>query len=156
MANKALSRAEKEYIFLKQSAIAMMALGLFFIADLSYKAFASWGFMGIIITGFTLFVGLLAFVILILSLIKTLRNVPSHAGQLFFLRGEYTDEWLARLNLNGYRNCSIVLLGALVLSMMDHPMIAEKGISSYAQGLFSIALISYSAPILWGVFQNNE
>ncbi len=157
MSLAAVSRAEKEQRFLKQSAVTLLALGVLFAADVFHQLLPGWKENGWIIGVFvTLTLGTVA--LLFWNVVASLR----YSGQAFFWSGQFSDEWLAHLNLTGYRWCSGVVLSLLFISVYASGMesvnawLSMQGIAFYGKSLLAIGLICYAVPVLWGLRSNDE
>ena len=152
-----ISQAETEQQYLKHNAMLMLMIGITFLLDASYRLF----FGGRLGDWFVVLFGLLAMLVLavgVVSMAKSLR----YSRRAMFWTNRFNDEWLAHLNMKGYRYAGHSLMALLFITFLLNRFggidqwLASLDLASFSTLLLSVGAIAYSLPVLLGLRGADE
>lgn len=157
MAAREISQAEMEQRYLQQNAVLMLVVGLYLLLDGSYQLFFSnqeseW---------FVILFGLVAAILLGVGLLTCLRSLR-YCRRAVFWTHQFSDEWLAHLNMRGYRSTAHFLIALLLITYLLNRFefmqewLMGLDLTIYSTALLATGAITYAAPVLWGLRTTDE
>lgn len=160
MTVKNLTVAENELLYLKHNALFGIFFGLLIAGDFLYSLLKSLGVDGWVIS----LVGFLyvAAIVLFFVTLSKLSRYSSGISRRAFWYGNFTDEFSAFLNQQGYKSSFYTLLMVLIATWAFARLDDFSGwfsnvtLAQYAAALVCITMWAYAVPVLLGLRAEHE